>query len=611
MLLGMKMYLKSIHIKNYRSCSDCLVNLEKFSALVGYNNAGKTNILNAINTFLEKKNFSKSDYNNPENPIEIIAKLGELTSEALAVISNDGQRNSLLPYIIENELLIKVIQDPFSGTKTSSKFLVRPIDDSLDWSNPNGIDGAIKALLPEPIVIYSMQDANEDVGKLKATNTLGKLIKRLSAQIINPEVTSKINDLNKLVKGEDSSSQRALLNEFEDSVSRKMDDFFPDIKIELKIEDFLLEDILAKSRLQINENGSIREFSNLGHGAQRSIQMSLIRQLADYSKRTSLSSQVILIDEPELYLHPQAIELLRESLEVLSKNGFQIIFTTHTPFMIKKEHILGTNIIRKISNETIALPRICETIASDTSGSMNILFGIENIGQLLFSDHVLLVEGTTEQLILPSLCERILNSKLQKRKIAIIHAGGSGAIATMINILKKMNLSYKAVVDLDFAFKVASQRTYGFLSDDHMSFLPCKEIFLRLQQAEKIYLGDDGFPRNGKTKNGENNISAAKGFELLAEQEEASEYIKKIHQDLRNHNIWVWRTGAIESCLCLEHKESGEWHNYRNNLISTSNVENLFNYPNEIFEFISWLSGIPIYKYIGESTNHQLLKVAA
>lgn len=605
------MFLESVHVKNYRSCYDCLINLEKFSALVGYNNAGKTNILNAINSFLEKKNFAKSDYSNTEFPIEIVAKIGGLTSESLAVISNDGQRNSLLPYIVNEKLLVKFTQEAFNGTRTSSKFLVKPVDDSLDWSNPNGIDGAIKALLPEPIVIYSMQDANEDVGKLKATNTLGKLIKKLSFQIINEQVTSKINDLNKLVKGETNNSQRALLKEFESSVSQKMDDFFPDIKVELKIEDFLLEDILAKSKLQINESGIIREFSNLGHGTQRSIQMSLIRQLADYSKKNNSTSQVILIDEPELYLHPQAIELLRESLEVLSQNSFQVIFTTHTPFMIKKEHILGTSIIRKIANQTIALPRICETIKSDNSGSMNILFGIENLGQLLFSDEVLLVEGTTEQLILPFLCERILNSKLQKRKIAIIHAGGSGTVATLINTLKKMKLSYKAVVDLDFAFKIASQRNYGFLSDDHSSFLACKSILLELSNSERLYLGEDGFPRNGKTKNGERSISAAKGFELLAEHEDSSEHIYRIYQDLLAHNIWVWKSGAIESCLCLEHKESGEWHNYRNKLMTSADIKSLFNQPEEIYGFVSWLSGIPIYTYINNIPPHRILNSLA
>ena len=59
--------------------------------------------------------------------------------------------------------------------------------------------------------------------------------------------------------------------------------------------------------------------------------------------------------------------------------------------MIQKEHILNTNIIRKINHKTYALPRICESIANDTSGSSNILFEINNLSQILFTDRILII----------------------------------------------------------------------------------------------------------------------------------------------------------------------------------------------------------------------------
>lgn len=503
------------------------------------------------------------------------------------------------------------MQEPVNGTRSSSKLLIKSIDDSTDWNNPNGIDNAIKSLLPDPIAIYSMQDANEDVGKLKATNTLGKIIKILSKQIVDDVISSKINDLNKILIGDDETLRQPIFNEFEKSVTQKMDDFFPDLKIKLGLERLQIDDILSKSKLFVSENGIDREFSNLGHGAQRSVQMSLIRQLADYSKKSLIRSQVILIDEPELYLHPQAIELLRESLEVLSKNGFQIIFTTHSPYMIRKEHILGTNIIRKYNNETFVLPRICDSIHSDNSGSMNTLFGIENLAQLLFSDQVLLIEGTTEQIILPSLFEKILNKKLERYKISLINAGGSGAVASLIKILKKMNINYKAVVDLDFAFKVAPNQNYCFIEGNHVSIHACKDLLLKLNSNDNLYLGDDKYPRNGKVKDGEKNITAARGFEILAENLSSKEHIQNIHNDLKKHNIWVWKTGAIESCLCLKHKESGEWHNFRNSILNTDETLSIINEPDEILKFISWVSEVPIFTYIQNSKFSTILRKVA
>ena len=80
--------------------------------------------------------------------------------------------------------------------------------------------------------------------------------------------------------------------------------------------------------------GSPRPISSFGHGAQRSAHMALIKLLADMTSVAGGNpggTIVLLIDEPELCLHPQAVELLRESLLLLSTQNFQVIFSTHSP----------------------------------------------------------------------------------------------------------------------------------------------------------------------------------------------------------------------------------------------------------------------------------------
>lgn len=77
--------------------------------------------------------------------------------------------------------------------------------------------------------------------------------------------------------------------------------------------------------------------------------MALVRHLADIKRATggATSNTILLIDEPELYLHPQAIEILRDSLKILSNQGYQIIFTTHSPFMITSNDVVNTILITK------------------------------------------------------------------------------------------------------------------------------------------------------------------------------------------------------------------------------------------------------------------------
>lgn len=85
-------------------------------------------------------------------------------------------------------------------------------------------------------------------------------------------------------------------------------------------------------------SGDRGRFDQMGAGAQRTIQMALIRYLADVRRAEDdqLSRRLLLIDEPELYLHPQGVRRLRETLKTLSSAGFQVVFSTHSPLMLSR-----------------------------------------------------------------------------------------------------------------------------------------------------------------------------------------------------------------------------------------------------------------------------------
>ena len=146
----------------------------------------------------------------------------------------------------------------------------------------------------------------------------------------------------------------------------------------------------------------------MGHGAQRAIQMTLIRHLAEITKDVSKEGKtnLLLIDEPELFLHPQAIELLRASLKSLSKKGYQVIFTTHSPFMIEQDDIPYTNIVRKNAEGTRVEVRLKEAITKilDTHDAQaRLLFETYNLGQILFSVSPSAISTVSENKICPKL----------------------------------------------------------------------------------------------------------------------------------------------------------------------------------------------------------------
>lgn len=76
--------------------------------------------------------------------------------------------------------------------------------------------------------------------------------------------------------------------------------------------------------------------------------MALIRYLADIKSNGSGEGQrrLLLIEEPELFLHAQAVEQLRAALTKLFVGAYQVVFVTHSPMMVDRESIVETRIAR-------------------------------------------------------------------------------------------------------------------------------------------------------------------------------------------------------------------------------------------------------------------------
>ncbi len=102
-------FLSSITIKNFKSIQGFTFLLTNYTPLVGYNNAGKSNILEAIKWLLNKNSLNNSCFNNINEQIEISGRVEGITEEILNQLPV-AQKNSIEPYIVDEKLDIKRIQ---------------------------------------------------------------------------------------------------------------------------------------------------------------------------------------------------------------------------------------------------------------------------------------------------------------------------------------------------------------------------------------------------------------------------------------------------------------------------------------------------------------------
>ena len=141
-------------------------------------------------------------------------------------------------------------------------------------------------------------------------------------------------------------------------------------------------------------------------------------------ERGSPRCTLLLIDEPELYLHPQAIEQVRVSLKRLAQAGYQVVFSTHSPLFVGRTDVATANIIFKRNNEEgtttnrSARDVVTSILAGDAVRQGKTLFELSNAKELLFSERVLLVEGHTEPEVVPRLYEHIMGERLPRIKSA-------------------------------------------------------------------------------------------------------------------------------------------------------------------------------------------------
>lgn len=588
-------HISKIRIENYKSIVDAVFPLSLYTPLVGYNNAGKTNVLKALNWIVNKSGLSEADFHNPDNPVIVTAEISGISEPVLNAIG-DNHRRRIEPLIENQQLHIRRVQPHPNARAADLRLEVRTKNEDEEhvWTNnPTGIDAAIKHLFPDPLFIGAMENAVEDVGKYGTSTTIGKLLKEILSEITEAYGEQVNKDLAGIAAklSANSDEKDETLAGLDVQIQGELGKFFPGVTAKTHIPTVEFSDFLKGATIKIFEEGYHnpygRDASAFGHGAQRSVQIALIKCLAEKKRSNAEAARttLLLIDEPELYLHPQAIELVRSSLSKLAEEGYQVAFSTHSANMISRGDAANALLVRRNSaTGTEALPRIRDAVTAAIKGAdhqSETLFTLTNSTKILFSEKVVLAEGKTEQAILPSAYNFARGHTLDEAKIGLVALGSSGNIPGAKSVLSAMGIPTKAVVDLDFAFKVAPQT--GLLAEDHVGILGCKHVFGQLEAEAKCSLDEAGLPKKGQ------GISAAQAYELMAAHPDAAQHIQLIHEELLENQIWIWKKGAIEAHLGLNSKKPSAHMAFLRDLSSEEFREGLPDYA-EFEAMLEWLS---------------------
>lgn len=191
-------------------------------------------------------------------------------------------------------------------------------------------------------------------------------------------------------------------------------------------------------RVLPHENGEARSFDELGTGQEQVLALVFAHAYA----RAFYGGIVLVIEEPEAHLHPLAQDWLSRKIGEMTKDGLQVILTTHSPAFVNLLGLEGIVLVRKIDGATKVrqlrahdLAEYCKSRGSDpvrTTAERVLPFyansATESIIAGLFAQRVVLVEGPTEESALPIYLDKAGLDVLQKG-VAILSVWGKGNLA--------------------------------------------------------------------------------------------------------------------------------------------------------------------------------------
>ena len=261
--------------------------------------------------------------------------------------------------------------------------------------------------------------------------------------------------------------------------------------------------------------------------------------------------KIILLDEPEAFLHPSLVNLLGEKLSTLmSKREGNLIVATHSPFFIMGCLQSGVNmsIVRLTYDET-TYPT-AKLLKPDQVAKLfkNPLLRSIGVLQALFHSAVIVTEGDTDRAFYNEINQRLLaQDKPEGISDALfLNAQNKQTIWDIVSPLRNMGIPTVGIVDIDFIKDGGQQFRRALIA----SGVPDAMHNSLCNTRSSLY----NFFKTVEHKNNKN-MKKDGGISLLPEDEQ--EMADDFFNTLANYGIFVVLGGEIESWLknlnCIGH----------------------------------------------------------
>ncbi|PCC12860.1 ATP-dependent nuclease [Pseudoalteromonas sp. JB197] len=491
--------IKKLKIKNFGCIGNQPIELDidNIVVLVGPNNAGKSTILKAYEAVTDCLKLEQDDFHNKQVSVDNYPEI-----EVQSVATEDNKPGE--EWCSNQADGTFLVREKWKWTGTNREpervgfnfGLGRWAQDGDQEKMPWGMNNVAKARRPKPHRVNTFDDPEI---QSKAITSLLKSLLEDSIQSIKENDDDEKTKYETLVESlkslRDSSkiTQQESIEGLEGSANEIISKIFPshELKISAPTSSAPIKIDLLGNEFSIEMGpigGLTFPLDKQGSGSRRTALWTILKLLADNGVRAKAAgpkakahhepvgpntAHVLLLDEPEVSLHPSATEIARDVLYSLPENdNWQIMVATHSPSFIDltKDH---TTIIRvdktqddNIETTTLFKPESAQLDDDDKENLKLINLFDSHISEAFFGGRVLIVEGDTEYSAFNYIKSKELEAGNNSyHDLNVIRARGKVTVASMMKVLNHFGKKFYALHDTDVP-TVQSKRKNKDLSVD-------------------------------------------------------------------------------------------------------------------------------------------------
>lgn len=332
------MKISRIQVTNYRSIEKADIACSDFNIFIGQNNAGKTNLFEAVEWFFNgtPKGTAVRDITYQQDTSRRVSVEIEFSGalEGASKMLNEANRTKMT-VLLGSADRISIRRDTENDRK---RILI--IGGAEVSRPPTGFDAALNDFLPRFEYVNTKQYFDAVAAYSKKT-PIGIMLSGVLSAILEKSKTYQdfLSQFNALFQN-DESEIKVEFDKLGNRVRVHLEKQFPDCtKVTFAVSPPEFDDLLKKFETSVND-GIETTAEEKGDGMQRALMLAIIQAYSDFRKENEDvgKSFLFFIDEAELHLHPTAQRKLKNVLLELADSTDQVFLNTHSSVFVADDH---------------------------------------------------------------------------------------------------------------------------------------------------------------------------------------------------------------------------------------------------------------------------------